>query len=60
MKQIKLTMAILIALAMATPALAINVEWHGDFNNRVSYSTQTDMSVRAFRTIATKYIRYRW
>lgn len=46
MKQFKLAMAILIAVAMATPALAINVEWHGDFNNRFSYSTQTDMSQR--------------
>ncbi len=39
MKQMKLVLAIFIAVAMATPALAFNVEWHGDFNNRASYST---------------------
>jgi len=45
-KQIKIVLAIFIALAMATPALALNVEWHGDLNNRASYSTQGDMSTR--------------
>jgi hypothetical protein len=42
----KLALAIFIALAMATPALAFNLEWHGDFNNRLSYSTQADLSRR--------------
>jgi hypothetical protein len=42
----KLVLAISIALAMATPALAFNLEWHGDFNNRASYSTQADFSTR--------------
>jgi predicted porin len=45
-KQMKLVLAMFIALAMATPALAFNVEWHGDFNNRFSYSTQADLSRR--------------
>jgi len=42
----KLVLAISIALAMATPALAFNVEWHGDLNNRFSYSNQADTSIR--------------
>lgn len=42
----KLALAIFIALALATPALAFNVEWHGDLNNRFSYSTQADTSIR--------------
>ncbi len=46
MKQIKIVLAIFIALAMAAPALALNVEWHGDLNNRASFSTQGDMSTR--------------
>ncbi len=55
MKQFRIAMAILIALAMATPALAINVEWHGDFNHRFSYSTQADTSVRTIKD-SEKYI----
>ncbi|MEZ4485052.1 MAG: histidine kinase [Syntrophotaleaceae bacterium] len=42
----KIVVAMFIALAMAAPALAFNVEWHGDLNNRASYSTQADLSKR--------------
>jgi len=45
-KQMRIVLATLIALAMAVPAMAINVEWHGDFNHRFSYSTQADTSKR--------------
>lgn len=55
MKQLKLVLAMLIALAMATPALAFNVEWHGDFNNRFSYSTQADLSRRISSDTAVYY-----
>jgi len=54
-KQMKLVVAMFIALAMATPALAINVEWHGDFNNRFSYSDQADLSKRIIKD-SEKYI----
>lgn len=46
MKQMRIALATLVAVAMALPAMAINVEWHGDLNNRFSYSTQADTSVR--------------
>ena len=55
MKQIKIVLAIFIALAMATPALAFNAEWHGDFNNRASYSTQGDMSTRVSKDSTSYY-----
>jgi hypothetical protein len=42
----RIVLATLIALAMAVPAMAINVEWHGDFNHRFSYSDQADLSTR--------------
>lgn len=57
MKQMKLVLAIFIALAVAAPALAFNVEWHGDFNHRASYSTQADASKR-ISWDSTKYIGY--
>jgi len=44
----KILVAATAALALATPALAFEVKWGGDFNNRFSYSTQADLS----RTIA--------
>ena len=46
MKQMRLVLAMFIALALATPALALNVAWHGDFNNRASYSTNATLSTR--------------
>jgi hypothetical protein len=51
----KLVLAISIALAMATPALAFNLEWHGDLNNRASYSTQADTSTRISSDSAVYY-----
>jgi len=54
-KQARFVLAIGIVLAMATPALAFNVEWHGDFNNRFSYSTQADTSKRVISD-SEKYI----
>jgi hypothetical protein len=56
-KQFKLALAMFLALAMATPALAFNLEWHGDFNNRFSYSTQADTSVRVSKD-NEKYIGF--
>lgn len=53
MKQARIVLAIAIALAMAVPALAINVEWHGDFHNRASYSTQADLSRRVVHDTRT-------
>lgn len=55
MKQIRILLATLIALALAVPAMALNVEWHGDFNNRFSYSTQADLSKRVINDKATYY-----
>ena len=55
MKQMRLVMAIFIVAAMATPALAFNVEWHGDLNNRFSYSTQADLSRRISSDTAVYY-----
>ncbi|MEZ4601687.1 MAG: alginate export family protein [Syntrophotaleaceae bacterium] len=57
MKQFKPVLAMFIALAVATPALAFNVEWHGDLNNRFSYSTQADTSVRVSKD-SEKYIGF--
>jgi len=51
----KLVLAISIALAMASPALAFNLEWHGDLNNRASYSTQADTSTRISSDSAVYY-----
>lgn len=55
MKQMRIVLATLIAMAMAAPAMAINVEWHGHLNNRFSYSTQADMSVRTSKD-SEKYL----
>ncbi len=55
MKQMRIVLATLIALAMAVPAMAINVEWHGDLNNRFSFSTQADTSVRTSKD-SEKYL----
>jgi hypothetical protein len=57
-KQMKFALAIFIALAMATPALAWNFEWHGDFNNRFSYSTQADFSQRVVQDSEKYYGLY--
>ena len=46
MKKMRIALAALTAVAVAAPAMALNVEWHGDFNNRFSYSTQADLSTR--------------
>jgi hypothetical protein len=51
----RIVLATLIALAMAVPAMAINVEWHGDLNNRFSFSTQADTSVRTSKD-SEKYL----
>jgi hypothetical protein len=36
------------AVALATPALAFDVKWGGDFNNRFMYSTQADLAQTIF------------
>jgi hypothetical protein len=43
----KILVAATAALALATPALAFEVKWSGDLNNRYSYSTQADLSRNA-------------
>lgn len=40
MKQMRIVLATLIALAMAVPAMAINVEWHGDSTFAPAHSVQ--------------------
>jgi hypothetical protein len=45
-KKMRIALAALTAMAVAAPAMALNVEWHGDLNNRFSYSTQADLSRR--------------
>ncbi|HBI16252.1 MAG TPA: histidine kinase [Desulfobulbaceae bacterium] len=55
MKQIKIALAALTAMAVAAPAMALNVDWHGDLNNRFSYSTQADTSVRTSKD-SEKYV----
>lgn len=55
MKKWRVWMAALLGVAVATPAMAINVEWHGDFNNRFSYSTQADFSKRIVDDKQTYY-----
>ena len=39
----KILVAATAAVALATPALAFDVKWSGDLNNRFSYSTQADL-----------------
>jgi hypothetical protein len=51
----RIVLATLIALALAVPAMAINVEWHGDLNNRFSYQTQGDCGVRTSKD-SEKYL----
>ena len=46
MKTGRVLLAALATVAVAAPAMALNVEWHGDLNNRFSYSTQADLSKR--------------
>jgi len=54
-KLIKIALAALTATAVAAPAMALNIEWHGDLNNRFSYSTQADTSVRTSKD-SEKYV----
>jgi hypothetical protein len=54
-KQMRIVLATLIALALAVPAMAINVEWHGDLNNRFSYSTQANALTRTSKD-SEKYL----
>jgi len=42
--KMKIFAAAAAAVALATPALAFEVQWKGDFNHRFSYSTQADLS----------------
>jgi len=44
MKKILVTAAV----ALATPAMAFDVQWSGDFNNRFMYSTQADVAKNFF------------
>lgn len=55
MKKWQVLAVVLLGAVLATPAMAINVEWHGDFNNRFSYSTQADVSVRTVKD-SSKYV----
>lgn len=55
MKKWQVLLAAVLGAALATPAMAINVEWHGDLNNRFSYSTQADLSKRTVKDSA-KYV----
>lgn len=57
MKQLKIALVALAAVAVAAPAMALNIEWHGDLNNRFSYSTQADLSTRVSRD-NEKYISF--
>jgi len=41
----KILVAATAAVALATPALAFDVKWSGDFNHRFMYSTQADLAV---------------
>jgi len=41
----KILVAATAAVALATPALAFDVKWSGDFNHRFTYSTQADLAV---------------
>jgi hypothetical protein len=43
----KILVAATAAVALATPALAFDVKWGGDFNNRFMYSTQADLARNA-------------
>jgi hypothetical protein len=45
-KTARIILAALTGVALATPAMALNIDWHGDFDNRFSYSTQADLSRR--------------
>lgn len=40
----KILVAATAAVALATPALAFDVKWSGDFNHRFVYSTQADLA----------------
>ncbi len=55
MKQMKIVLAMCVALAMATPALALNFDVHGDFNNRFMYSSQEDLAQESFKDQTTYY-----
>jgi hypothetical protein len=53
----RVLLAALATVAVAAPAMALNVEWHGDLNNRFSYSTQADTSARTSRD-TEKYVGF--
>ncbi|MDK2847208.1 MAG: hypothetical protein PWP34_561 [Desulfuromonadales bacterium] len=55
MKKWKVAFVALLGAALATPAMAFNVEWHGDLNNRFSFSDQADLSKRTVKDSA-KYV----
>lgn len=55
MKKWQVLAAALLGTALATPAMAFDVEWHGDLNTRFSYSDQADVSVRTVKDSA-KYV----
>jgi hypothetical protein len=40
----KILVAATAAVALATPALAFDIKWSGDFNHRFTYSTQADLA----------------
>ncbi len=44
MSKIRILLAGLMVLAMTSPALAFNVTWSGDFENRFMFSTQADLA----------------
>jgi len=44
----KILVAATAAVALATPAMAFDVQWSGDFNNRFMYSNQADVAKNFF------------
>lgn len=53
MKAVKLILGTLAALAMATPALAVDVTFHGDLNHRINLYTNQSQVYGGAETIGT-------
>lgn len=56
--KMKTLIATLLVLTVAAPAMAFNVEWHGDFNNRFAWSNNAvaSFSNQSGEGYATNYI----
>lgn len=57
MSKMKIFLAVLAALAMATPALALDVTLHGDFNNRFNLYTNQSQVYTSYETVKGKPIQ---